>query len=321
MNELVNQEETTVPAIATSKDVVFNAAAFNSIMELGKVMAACKATIPQHLQGKPADCTAIAMQSMTWNMDPFVVAQKTHLVSGTLGYEAQLVNAVITSRAPTKERLHFEWFGPWENIIGKFAVRKSDKGEYHVPDWSRKDEAGLGVKVWATIIGEDEPRVLSLMLLQATVRNSTLWASDPRQQLAYLAIKRWARLYVPDVILGVYTPDELKVPRGPAPGPEGARDVTPAKESKADSILNKVKKNKEPANIEGEVLAPKEPELTTLAKLEAYIMAAKDRKTMDALAAVIETELSDQDEIDAMKAVWMEKFGILKQQHKEKATK
>jgi hypothetical protein len=30
-----------------------------------------------------------------------------------------------------------------------------------------------------------------------------------RQQLAYLAVKRWARLYCPDVILGVYTADEV----------------------------------------------------------------------------------------------------------------
>lgn len=31
----------------------------------------------------------------------------------------------------------------------------------------------------------------------------------PKQQLAYLAVKRWARLYAPDVILGVYSADEL----------------------------------------------------------------------------------------------------------------
>ena len=64
--------------------------------------------------------------------------------------------------------------------------------------------------MWATLRGETEPRVLELLLSQATVRNSTLWASDPKQQLAYLATKRWARLYTPDVILGVYTPDELR---------------------------------------------------------------------------------------------------------------
>ncbi len=60
-----------------------------------------------------------------------------------------------------------------------------------------------------TLKGEEEPRELELFLTQAQVRNSTLWASDPKQQLAYLAIKRWARLYTPDVIMGVYTPDEL----------------------------------------------------------------------------------------------------------------
>lgn len=48
------------------------------------------------------------------------------------------------------------------------------------------------------------------MLAQARTRNSTLWADDPRQQLAYLAVKRWARLYCPEVILGVYTIDELE---------------------------------------------------------------------------------------------------------------
>ncbi|ENE8833853.1 recombinase RecT, partial [Escherichia coli] len=57
------------------------------------------------------------------------------------------------------------------------------------------------------------PRVLELLLAQARTRNSTLWADDPRQQLAYLALKRWARLYCPEVILGVYTRDELDEPQ------------------------------------------------------------------------------------------------------------
>ncbi|SPX63869.1 Uncharacterised protein [Leclercia adecarboxylata] len=36
---------------------------------------------------------AIIMQAMQWGMNPYAVAQKTHLVNGVLGYEAQLVNA------------------------------------------------------------------------------------------------------------------------------------------------------------------------------------------------------------------------------------
>ena len=97
-------------------------------------------------------------------------------------------------------------------MIGKFEIRRSDKGEFRVPGWKLEDEDGIGIRCWNTLRGESEPRVLELLLAQARTRNSTLWADDPKQQLAYLAQKRWARLYAPGVILGVYTPDELDQP-------------------------------------------------------------------------------------------------------------
>jgi hypothetical protein len=122
---------------------------------------------------------AVAMQAAQWGMNPFAVAQKTHVINGALGYEAQLVNAAITAMAPTKDRVHFEWFGPWENVIGKFIEKTNDKGKkYLAAGWSATDEK-VRVKVWATLKGESEPRVLDLLLTQAQVRNSTLWGSDP----------------------------------------------------------------------------------------------------------------------------------------------
>ncbi|MCV5927822.1 recombinase RecT, partial [Escherichia coli] len=39
---------------------------------------------------------------------------------------------------------------------------------------------------------------------------------------AYLCVKRWARLHSPDVLLGVYTPDELQ-----ETAPRVERDITP----------------------------------------------------------------------------------------------
>ena len=182
-----------------------------ALTQFAAQMAESRVSIPQHLIGKPADCLAVTMQAAEWGMNPFAVAQKTHLINGTLGYEAQLVNAVITSMSPTTGRLNYDWFGPWERVVGNFKTLTGKSGKsYQAPAWSQEDEAGCGVRVWATLRGETEPRVLDLLLSQATVRNSTLWASDPKQQLAYLATKRWARLYTPDVILGVYTPDELR---------------------------------------------------------------------------------------------------------------
>lgn len=211
MNQLPTMTEKATAISAM--DAMLNADIMNHINNLANVMAQSKVTVPNHLQGSIGDCFAVVLQSMQWGMNPFAVAQKTHLVNGVLGYEAQLVNAVITTRAPTQERLQFEWFGGWERIIGRFKEVKNANGKNTVvKDWTLEDEKGLGVKVWATIKGETEPRVLELLLSQAGVRNSPLWGQDPKQQLAYLAIKRWARLYCPDVILGVYTPDEFNEP-------------------------------------------------------------------------------------------------------------
>jgi len=197
-------------------DVMMSDDVMNRMMHMADVMAKSKVTVPKHLQGSQGDCFAVVLQAAQWGMNPFSVAQKTHLVNGTLGYEAQLVNAVIITRAPVTGRLKFDFYGDWTKVNGK-----EDKS----PD--------RGVIVSATFKGEDEPRVLDLGMHQVGgVRNSPMWIADPRQQLAYLAVKRWSRLYCPDVILGVYTPDEIDLE---VPAPE--RDVTeqPAPEPKKHS--------------------------------------------------------------------------------------
>lgn len=190
---VLNPQETQHTSAMSALDIMMNETVMVRIESMAARMATSKITTPKHLQGNEGDCMAIIMQAMQWGMNPYAVAQKTHLVNGTLGYEAQLVNAVITARAPVKERLHFEWYGDWSKVNGK-----DDKSPT------------LGVRVSATLRGENAPRVIDISMAQVgPVRNSPLWAADPRQQIAYLATKRWARLYCPDVILGVYTPDEV----------------------------------------------------------------------------------------------------------------
>lgn len=199
---------------------LFDGAMFGQMMEIAKVMATATMTVPTEYQNKPGNCLAVIEQAFRWRMSPFAVAQKTHFVSGKIGYEAQLVNAAIISSGALRGTPDYEWYGDWDKILGKFKELESKKKQdehgnpvkYRVPDWPITAETGLGVKVSATLAGETDPRVLDLKMTQARVRNSTLWADDPRQQLAYLAIKRWARLHAPQVLLGVYTPDELAEP-------------------------------------------------------------------------------------------------------------
>lgn len=205
----------TLPAVAdagaTAMMMLSDDQTMNRIIRFAEIMASGRATIPKELQNI-GDCMAITMQALTWKMMPQAVAQKCFFLNGRIGYEAQLVAAAINSSGATVGNFNFEWYGPWDKVVGKFEIKKGDKGEYRVPGWKLADEEGVGIKVWATLRGESTPRILDLLLAQARVRNSTQWADDPKQQLAYLAQKKWARLYAPGVTLGVYTPDELANP-------------------------------------------------------------------------------------------------------------
>ncbi|QZX97069.1 recombinase RecT [Pantoea alfalfae] len=158
----------------------------------------------------------------------YAVAQKTHLVNGTLGYEAQLVNAVITSSTAVQGRFKYEYGGDWEKFKPGAA--------------NASNERGLSVRVGAVLRGETEITWGEPLYMEyVTTRNSPLWKTAPKQQLAYLAVKYWARLFCPDVILGVYTPDEFE------PAQRAERDVTPAR-SRADlnNLINSKPETQQP---------------------------------------------------------------------------
>ncbi|WP_434774111.1 RecT family recombinase [Pantoea agglomerans] len=213
---------------ADTKAAIFSPSGLQKLQAFAEVMAQGKATVPAHLSGKPADCLAIALQAAQWGMNPYAVAQKTHLVNGTLGYEAQLVNAVITSSTAVQGRFKYEYNGEWEKFKPGAA--------------NASNERGLSVRVGAVLKGESEITWGEPLYMEyVTTRNSPLWKTAPKQQLAYLAVKYWARLYCPDVILGVYTPDEFE------PAQRSERDVTPAR-SRADlnNLINSKPENQQP---------------------------------------------------------------------------
>jgi len=196
---------------ASAMSIIMDGDAMNRMMTAAKLMASAKVTIPKHLQGSEGDCMAVIMQAAQWKMNPFAVAQKTHISqSGTLGYEAQLVNAVVVSSGSIVGQPEFTFFGDWSKILGKVKeMRGQNGGKYYVSDWDAKLEEGLGVTVTATLSGESSPRQIDVLLTQCWPRFSTQWATDPQQQITYAAVRKFGRRYCPGAILGVYTIDEL----------------------------------------------------------------------------------------------------------------
>lgn len=211
--------EQQAPNTISATNSIFNVQALGQLQAFAGLMAQSAVTVPEHLRGNPADCMAIVMQAMQWGMNPYAVAQKTHLVNGVLGYEAQLVNAVISSSNAIVGRFHYEYEGDWSKCASsrEEIVKKPAKGggtydkKEMVRGWNSADEQGLSVRVGAVIRGESEITWGEPVFLSSVItRNSPLWISNPKQQIAYLALKYWARLYCPAVVLGVYTPDEVE---------------------------------------------------------------------------------------------------------------
>lgn len=223
MNAIATQKQ--LERRENSTELMMSTERMDSMMRMAELMASGRSTIPQHLQKSPADCMAVVMQATQWGINPFAVAQKTHVSQGgVLGYEAQLISAVISANAPVKEEApDYEFIGDWSKVLGKVEERKSDKGgKYFVATYTKADEVGLGVICRMTLSREQQPREITVMMSQCYPRFSTQWANDPKQQICYVAVRKWSRLFAPGVILGVYSPDELQ---DEAPRNMGEADV------------------------------------------------------------------------------------------------
>lgn len=171
-------------SVVSTNEIMLNQTSMNSVLKVAEIMASSVATIPKHLQGKSGDCFAIVLQAAQWNMNPFAVAQKTHIINGILGYEAQLVNAVVQQSGAITGHFNYEYKGDGENLSCRVGAVLSGHNAITWGEW--------------------------LSIQKVTIKNSPLWKTNPKQQLSYLQVKNWSRLYCPGSILGVYTPDELE---------------------------------------------------------------------------------------------------------------
>lgn len=218
MNELAPVERAEVAdpaALGNPSAFLFDSQRMRALMDFADMMSKAVVTVPKHLHGKPADCLAITLQAMRWRMDPYVVGGKTHVVNGNLGYEAQLVVAVLKNSGAVKGRPHYEYRGDGNTLECRAGF---------VP-------AGEDAIVWTEW----------LSISGITTKNSPLWKVNPKQQFGYLQARNWARLYAPDALLGVYTEDELQVvPMQPAERHMGpAEEVRPALPAYAQADFEK----------------------------------------------------------------------------------
>lgn len=178
-------------------------------MKLAEMMAGAK-LVPAALQKSPADCLMVIQQAIRWDMDPFAVAQECSVIQGKLMHSGKLVAAVVNARGSLTQRLSFEYSGEGDNRT---------------------------IKVSGQLQGEPSPRVVEVVLKNAKTQNS-MWQKQPDQQLMYHGTRVWARRHTPELMLGVYSPEEFdETPTKPRRPVAGANVMLPAQDTATGEII------------------------------------------------------------------------------------
>jgi len=245
MNQIVTAEAReapssykTVPLAAIGGGGMLAPTTFGEVVSFAELMSRSQHAIPKHLRGNPGACMAITMQALRWEMDPFAVAAKAYSVNDMIAYEAQLIAAVVHTRAPIRRRPDYAFTGTGADLRCVVTCEMQDGS----------------TKVY------ESPREGDIK-----TKNSPLWKTDPQQQLGYYSIRSWARRHTPEVLLGVYAPDELDENRGP----DQAKDVTP-RPSMADRLpgARQAEAGFSSANVEAEIASATAPAATVDATTE-----------------------------------------------------
>ncbi len=174
------------------------------IMEVSKMMAVSGLAVPAHLRTNPGACLAVAIQSFEWGINPFALANKSYEVRDRLSYESAIYATVLLKRAPIKGRLKIAYKG----------------------DGNQRQ-----CVISAVTLDGETVEYLSPKIGDIPVKNSPLWKGDPDQQLYYYSVRAFARRYFPDVMLGVYTNDELLDDPNISPRKSSAESLTAKLES------------------------------------------------------------------------------------------
>ena len=150
--------------------------------------ALCQSTVvPKLYQGNHANCLIAIEMAHRLNMSPLQVMQNMYIVHGTPGWSAQFIAALINNSG-LYDRLKYRYDGDG-NARGCTA-------------YARDRETGKMV----------EGTRVSMKMAKAEGwegKSGSKWKTMPEQMLCYRAAAFFGRQHCPDVIMGMYAPDEV----------------------------------------------------------------------------------------------------------------
>lgn len=146
--------------------------------------------VPKQFQDQPANCFIALQFAWRIDMDPFMVMQGMYVVHGRPGLEAKFVLALVNASRLFEDPLDFEFTG------------KKGTPEWTCTASAKRSKTGkLCTLDFAYGTAEAEGWVK---------KEGSKWRTMPEQMMRYRAAAFFARIYCPEVIMGMQTVDELQ---------------------------------------------------------------------------------------------------------------
>lgn len=156
---------------------------------------AASTMIPEHYRDNIGNCFIALQMAVRLDIDPFMLMQKSYVVHGKPGIEAQLAIALINSSGIFEDAIDFE-------INGDDPDDAFDPS-YQVRAWAVRKSTGKRVNGpwinWRLVEAEgwrDKP--------------GSKWKTMPEQMFMYRAASFFGRLHCPERLMGMQTAEELQ---------------------------------------------------------------------------------------------------------------
>lgn len=166
---------------------------FKKIFDIGKMFAS-STLVPQNYQNKPMDCTIAVDMANRMGVSPMMVMQNLYIVKGKPSWSGQACMSMIRGSKEFKN------------------VRPVYTGERNTDTW------GCYIQAEYKMTGEIV-RGTEVTIAMAKAENwyskkdkfgneTSKWQTMPEQMLAYRAAAFFARVYIPNALMGVYVEGE-----------------------------------------------------------------------------------------------------------------
>lgn len=227
-------ENKEITVAAPVKDIVLGTNIFSGYQEFQAAqkmaMALASSTIvPKDYQQNVGNCIIALEMANRMNTSPMMVMQNLYIVNGRPAWSSQYIVAMINASKKYKTELQYELQGSGMDM-SCYAFAEDHNG--HV----------VKGPVITMKMAQDEGWL---------TRNGSKWKTMPEVMMRYRAAAFFGRLNCPDMIMGIYSTDEVV-----EIGPNAYRDVDPAEQVKAEIKKNAnsapmdIKVNKETGEVE-----------------------------------------------------------------------